>query len=317
MMFLAVVDAHSKWMDVFPMKSTTSTSTIDRLRYSFAVHGLPKVVVTDNGPQWVSGEMEQWLKRNGIRHLTSPAYHPASNGLAERAIQTVKAALKKTDGSVSARVERFLFKYRNTPHSTTGETPAALLANHVPRTHLDLLSPRNLLCDRVQEKQQQMQRREVNVKERRYSPGDDVFVRLKGKGSPWIPAVKLCMEGQEARLKLLEGNRKVVLRHIEDTKQRFIPDGDDDLDIVGASSLAVAPAASQVVDDAALVVDNAAPAASQVVDDATRVVDNAAPAALQVVDNAAPAAPQVVDGTVPGTLRRSGRDRRAPKILDL
>ena len=72
------------------MSSVTSTLTIQCLRRIFATFGLPEVVVTDNGPSLVSDEFEAWLKRNGIRHKTSPPYHPATNGLAERAVQTVK-----------------------------------------------------------------------------------------------------------------------------------------------------------------------------------------------------------------------------------
>ena len=43
-MFLVLVDAYSKWLEVHVMKSTTSTATIEKLREIFATHGLPKTV---------------------------------------------------------------------------------------------------------------------------------------------------------------------------------------------------------------------------------------------------------------------------------
>jgi hypothetical protein len=46
--FLIVVDAHSKWINVEIMNSTTSTATINKLRNMFAIHGLPEVLVSDN-----------------------------------------------------------------------------------------------------------------------------------------------------------------------------------------------------------------------------------------------------------------------------
>ena len=53
---------------------------------------------------------------NRIRHLTSAPYHPASNGLAERAVQSFKNTMKKTTGdSVETKVARFLLHYRVTP----------------------------------------------------------------------------------------------------------------------------------------------------------------------------------------------------------
>ena len=67
---------------------------------------------------------------NGISHVRTSPYHPTSNGLAERAIQTFKAAMKRMNmGTIESRVPSFLFKYRVMPHSTTGIPPAELMFN--------------------------------------------------------------------------------------------------------------------------------------------------------------------------------------------
>ena len=64
----------------------------------------------------------QFCSKNGIKHVKSAPYHAASSGLAERAVQTFKEAMKRADpqGALSTCVSRFLFKYHLTPHSTTG-----------------------------------------------------------------------------------------------------------------------------------------------------------------------------------------------------
>ena len=93
-MFLVVVDAHSKWPEVIPVSSTTSSSTIEVLRDLFARFGIPEQIVSDNGTQFVSEEFQAFIKSNGIRHITSAPYHPATNRLAERAVQTFKQALR-------------------------------------------------------------------------------------------------------------------------------------------------------------------------------------------------------------------------------
>ena len=82
-MFLLVVDAKSKWIEVFPMHSTTASTTIRALRFLFATHGLTEVIVADNGPQFIAQEMKAFLKSNGIRHCLSSPYRPASNGESE------------------------------------------------------------------------------------------------------------------------------------------------------------------------------------------------------------------------------------------
>ena len=94
-MFLVLVDATSKWLDVCIMSSITSSVTIEKLQSIFSVHGLPKVIVTDNGRSFVSDEFESFCSSNGIKHLTSSPYHPTTNGLAERGVQTFKHGVKR------------------------------------------------------------------------------------------------------------------------------------------------------------------------------------------------------------------------------
>ena len=68
---------YSKWIEVIKMSSTTSGPVIKELRGLFSRFGLPRVIVSDNGPQLVSNEMKNFINRN---HVLIPAYHPASNG---------------------------------------------------------------------------------------------------------------------------------------------------------------------------------------------------------------------------------------------
>lgn len=67
-MYLVVIDAHSKGMDVHILPSTTSAATIMKLREIFATHGLSETIVSDNGPKFTSAEFEKFLAGNGIKH---------------------------------------------------------------------------------------------------------------------------------------------------------------------------------------------------------------------------------------------------------
>ena len=123
-MFLVVMDAFSKWLEVHRMKSITSTATIEKLREMFATHGLPATVVSDNGSNFTSSEFQEFMKRNGIKHIKVAPYNSASNGLAERAVRIFKEGYEKMeDGSVQTKLLRLLLSYRTTPHSTTGVPP--------------------------------------------------------------------------------------------------------------------------------------------------------------------------------------------------
>ncbi len=94
-MFFVVVDSNSMWLEVEPMESTTTEKTLEVLRALFARFGLPRALVLDNGPQFTSKEFGDFMVANGIKHLQSAPYHPATNGTAERFVQTFKQALRE------------------------------------------------------------------------------------------------------------------------------------------------------------------------------------------------------------------------------
>ena len=123
-MILIIVDAHSKYIDAHVVSSATTSATITKRRQTFAVLGMPITIVSYNGSCFTSDEVEQLCKANGIKHVKCSPYHPSSNGLAERAVQTMKAELKKTTGNLEDRLYNFLTRYRVTPQSTNGKTPA-------------------------------------------------------------------------------------------------------------------------------------------------------------------------------------------------
>ena len=193
MMFLVVVDAHSKWPEVIIMHSKTTTSkTVEALRTVFAQNGLPAQLVSDNGPQFTSEEFQLFLKKNGVKHKTSAPYHPATNGLAERFVQTFKQSLtsrKEDPGSTQAKLSKFLMKYRNTPHSTTGETPATLFMGRNLRTRLDLIKPdiRKHVLDK--QTSQAKQNGAIASNTRQLFVGQAVSVRDYGGKEKWIQGI--------------------------------------------------------------------------------------------------------------------------------
>ena len=74
--FILVVDSHSKWMEVFPMTSTTANATIEALGALFARYGLSHELVSGNGPQFVAGEFKSFVKMNCMKHTLCPHIIP-------------------------------------------------------------------------------------------------------------------------------------------------------------------------------------------------------------------------------------------------
>ncbi|KAE8736627.1 hypothetical protein FOCC_FOCC017918 [Frankliniella occidentalis] len=137
------IDAHSKWPVVKVVNNLTAATLITHVRYIFSDFGIPCTIVNDNGAQLVSKEFEQFLLHNNVRHVMSPPWHPASNGLAERAVRSVKELLRKfTEGDFHARLARVLHSMRNRPSSANGVSPAEVMFSNRPsRSPLRRLHP--------------------------------------------------------------------------------------------------------------------------------------------------------------------------------
>ena len=181
-MFLVVVDERTKWPDIFEMRNTTATETVATLRSLFARMGLPKQVVSDNGPQFVSGEFKHFTEMNVIQHVTGAPYHPSTNGLAERMVHSFKNAVKadRSDRSIQHKLDRFLSAYRTAPHATTGHSPAQLLFGRNLKSRLDFLKPN---IKRVVDGRHLKNEKGTLVS---FQNGEKVMVRYYNRGPKWL-----------------------------------------------------------------------------------------------------------------------------------
>lgn len=140
-----IVDAYSKWMMVNVTNSTTAEATCNMQETVFAQFGVPVIVVSDNGPQFTVQHFKNFLKMQGVRfHKTSAAYHPATNGQAERGIQTLKRALSSAGANTNTLqhcINSFLLQYQKAPHMTTGQPTSLLFLGRIVRSRIDQVTP--------------------------------------------------------------------------------------------------------------------------------------------------------------------------------
>lgn len=141
-MFMMLVDAGTKWLDVVIMSSIISSATVDKLQHIFMTHGLPKIIVTDNSSSFTSDEFQRFCRMNRIQHITSVSYHPSTNGLVKRAMQSFKVSLRRMEGGLLlSKLKMYLFRYWITPNIMTVLSPAKMLISCQPRYQLDLVYP--------------------------------------------------------------------------------------------------------------------------------------------------------------------------------
>ncbi|XP_075728639.1 uncharacterized protein LOC119176573 isoform X2 [Rhipicephalus microplus] len=209
-MLLVIVDAHSNWIEAIPVSRATANATVDSMRTLFSRFGLPRTIVTDNGTPFTGAEFAQFVQKNGIEHIRTPPYHPQSNGLAERAVRTLKDGLKRMPGvELSTALSRILCNYRNSPQAS-GVSPSELLLGYRLRTRLDIcFSPRN---------HELPKNPGAESASWYFAPGDAVYVRNYGVGDKWTPGKVKSTSG--ARLVTVATEDGVVRRHVDQVRKR-------------------------------------------------------------------------------------------------
>ncbi|XP_072384490.1 uncharacterized protein [Diabrotica undecimpunctata] len=161
----------------------------------FARHGIPLILMSDNGPPFSSKEFQSFLVDWDITYQSSSPYYPKSNGLVERTVQTVKNIFNKCIESGSDPYQGML-QYRNTTLEC-GYSPAQLLMSRNLRMKLPvsekILIPKTIDRDEYNKfiKEKERKVKEYHDRSARNLPnlfvGENVFYK-KVPSSPWLPA---------------------------------------------------------------------------------------------------------------------------------
>ena len=235
--WLVLVDAYSKYPCIHPTTSTSSKSTTAILEQEFAHFGYPHTLVTDNATTFMSQEFQAWCKQRGIVHLTGAPYHPATNGAAERLIQSFKQALRKSSLPPKEALQEFLMQYRRIPFAS-GLSPSELLNGRRIRTKIDTLVPSipHLLQGRQSKQASKHSNAEdsevVSKVEHHYSLGDPCYALYFGprrdRDPRWVPAIVTKVHGTRSVNIRVIPRGPTWRRHLDQLRPRYGSDQDDD-----------------------------------------------------------------------------------------
>lgn len=168
--YLLLVDYLTKYPEVLNLPNKTAYTVIQKMKSVFARHGIPREIVSDHVP-FASYEMQSFAAAWEIKLIHSSPGFPSSNGMAERAIKTVKHALIKAT-QTGTDPHLVLLSLRNTPVTGLNMSPAQMLMGRVLRSTLPCSSAvlKPSTPEHIHDKIQDLQSRQKQHYDQRAKP---------------------------------------------------------------------------------------------------------------------------------------------------
>ena len=129
-LLLIQVDTFSGWPEIIRLPQKKGYTIKQILKVIFSRNDMLKTLVSDNAPEFCDEDITLWLEQIGCKL----PYHPQSNGLTERMVQTVKTGLKsfsQQKEKLEVFLPRLVLSYRTIPHAGRLETSSVLMRSQV------------------------------------------------------------------------------------------------------------------------------------------------------------------------------------------
>ena len=128
---IVAIDYFTKWMEAKPLAKTTGKEVKKFIWNNIVCRfGLPNIIVTDNGSNFIGDPFKSWCERLNITQINTAVAHPQANGLVERANKSFIKGFKPRLGRERAgwvdELPNVLWAFRTTLKTSNGETPFSL-----------------------------------------------------------------------------------------------------------------------------------------------------------------------------------------------
>ena len=121
--YLIVVDLYSDYIEIKQLNSLSSAALIEQVKHTFAVHGIPITLISDNGPNYASVEFTDFSHDWDIQHVTSSPHHPKANGKAESAVKIMKIHYQQSQPTRNRCMESYP-RMEKLTHSLSRQFPS-------------------------------------------------------------------------------------------------------------------------------------------------------------------------------------------------
>ncbi|CAB3986622.1 Transposon Ty3-G Gag-Pol poly [Paramuricea clavata] len=273
---LSVVDYYTKYAEAVALPNQEAVTVARALEDIFARHGMPSVLLTDQGSNFESKVIASLCEMFGIEKRRTTAYHPQTDGLCERFNGILKSLLRmrvnKEKNDWDEQLPHALLAYRVSTQSSTGVTPFEMLygrevrlpfgtdqeklvssPTHGPAKYVEELKKRQdilrkLVTKRI-EKAQEKQKRSYDLRYRaqqnkRFYMGDTVLLknfRARGLDEKYTgPYIIVNIRENDCEIESLESRKRKVVN--ANNLRRFVvetvanPLGEESEDMLSSDS---------------------------------------------------------------------------------
>ena len=140
---LTMMCLYTKYPEAIPLRRVDNETVLEAMMEIFSRHGLPKIILTDQGSVFMSKMTRHMCKTFEVHKVRTSPYHPQSDGALERWHACLKGMMKRSEIDLKCwdrQLKYLLFAYRDTPHCVTGFSPFTLLFGRDVKGPLELLS---------------------------------------------------------------------------------------------------------------------------------------------------------------------------------
>lgn len=197
---LVAIDPFTKRATVALLKKKTSKDVLEAMKHVFEELGIPEMIYTDEGSEFVNKEFSDLMKQNKVEHITTLRHAP----VAERFNRTLKELLYKYLQSTGTKtitnvLPKILNNYNNSFHKTIG------------------MAPNEVSVDNLSEVWENIKKHSVRLLKPLLKPGDKVRVQLKEKSftkgyKPKYSKEIYTVLGKEGMYYRIKGLQRLYLR---------------------------------------------------------------------------------------------------------
>jgi len=245
---LICVDAHTRWLELLPMKSCEFSTLWGTLMREWVYRfGLPQQILSDN-TRILDGNVAnaEW-ERLGVEKITISPYHQASNGLVERYVSTVYGILRTMNTQEWAKdLASVAASIRSRPNMTTGISPyyavfgeriASPMQQIAKKFGMEEQEMKGKIdwkkFDKQIEERNLLQKKKAKIPITQFTVGDKVLIKNQNMGkldSRWKGPYQVTEKISNHLYELREENKKKTIRRHIELMKRYNDDGGDEGD---------------------------------------------------------------------------------------